>query len=67
MIAFSPKEWHASTPPAAPNPTRLTEGVKKSDAPLRKSYAAGVIDLFKSAAKEWLREKRNRAAISGKI
>ena len=57
MIAFSPNAWHASTPRAAPNPTGLAEGIKKSDAPLRKSYAARVIDPFKSAAKEWLRDR----------
>jgi membrane protein len=57
MIAFSPNEWHASTPRAAPNPTRLTEGIKNRTLSLRKSYAARVIDLFKSAAKEWLRDR----------
>src|SRR5258708_27127021 len=57
MIAFSPDEWHARTPSAAPKPNRPTEGIKKSDDPFRKSYAARVMDLFKSTAKEWVRDR----------
>ncbi len=56
MIAFSPDEWHARTA-AAPNPPRLAKDIEKADVPLRKSYAARVIDLFKSAAKEWVRDR----------
>jgi membrane protein len=57
MITFSPDEWHARTPSAAPKPNRRTEDVKKSNGPLGKSYTARVIDLFKSAAKEWVRDR----------
>src|ERR1700757_4019228 len=57
MIAFSPDEWHARTPSADPEPARPTENIKKSDGPLRKSYAARVMDLFKSTAKEWVRDR----------
>ena len=57
MIAFSPDQWHAHTPSAALGPTRPKENTKKSDGPLRKSYAARVMDLFKSTAKEWVRDR----------
>ena len=36
---------------------RLVKDIEKSDVPLRKSYAAHAIDLFKSAAKEWVRDR----------
>jgi membrane protein len=57
MIAFSPDEWPALTPSAALEPTRPTGHIKKSNGPSRKSYAARVIDLFKSAAKDWVRDR----------
>ena len=57
MIAFSPDQWHADTPSAALRPTRPTEKIKRPDGPLRKSYAARVMDLFKSTAKEWVRDR----------
>jgi membrane protein len=57
MTAFSPDQCHERTPSAAPGPTRPKKKVKKSDGPLRKSYAARVIDLFKSTAKEWVRDR----------
>jgi membrane protein len=57
MIAFSPDEWPARALSAASGPTRPTEDIKKSAAPLRKSYAARVMDLFKSTAKEWVRDR----------
>lgn len=57
MIAFSPDQWHAHTRSAALGPTRPKENIKRSDGPLRKSYAARVMDLFKSTAKEWVRDR----------
>src|SRR5258708_6222640 len=57
MITFSPDEWHARTPSAAPKPNRRTEDVKKSNGPLRMPYAARVMDQYKSTAKEWVRDR----------
>ena len=57
MIAFSPDEWHALTPSAAAKPKRPTGHIKKSNDPLRKSYVARVMELFKSTAKEWVRDR----------
>ena len=58
MIPLSPDEWHAPfTPSVAPEPNRPTEDIKKSNRPRRKSYLARVTDLFKSAAKEWIRDR----------
>jgi membrane protein len=57
MINLSPDEWHAGTPTAAPKPNRSTEGTKNSNGPLRKSYVARVMDLFKNTAKEWVRDR----------
>jgi len=57
MIGFNPDRWHAHTPSAALGPTRPTGKTKKSDGPLRKPSAAHVTGLFKSAAKEWVRDR----------
>jgi uncharacterized BrkB/YihY/UPF0761 family membrane protein len=54
MIAFKPDP---RTPSAALGPTRPAENIKETDGPLRKSYASHVMGLFKSAAKEWVRDR----------
>jgi membrane protein len=57
MIAFSPDQWHAGKPSGAPRPTRPTEKRRNSAGSWPKSLAARVIDLFKSTAKEWVRDR----------
>ncbi len=57
MMAFSSDQSHAHTPSAAPGSPRPGQNIRKSDGSLRKSCAAHVMELFKSVAKGWFRDR----------